>query len=188
MNYDEYGPEKIMDAYDPKTGMKGIVVIDNTKRGPGKGGIRLEPDITRDEVIRLARAMTWKNALADLPFGGAKSGILGNPKKINKAEYVRAFARAIKPFVPEYYIAGPDMNIGEKEMEIIAEELGKGACTGKPRELGGLPHELGSTGYGVSIATKIAVDHLDIAYPTVAIEGFGNVGTFSANLFQSLEK
>jgi len=75
-NYDSIGPEKILQVFDQKSGMKGIVVIDNTLRGPGKGGIRMSPEVSIDEVSKLARAMTLKTAIADLPFGGAKSGII----------------------------------------------------------------------------------------------------------------
>ncbi len=79
--YDKLGPEKILQVYDPKTGMKGFTVVDNTKRGPGKGGIRMTPSVSVEEVSRLARAMTLKCALADLPFGGAKSGIIADDSK-----------------------------------------------------------------------------------------------------------
>jgi len=179
---DEWGPEKILSVYDPKTGMKGFTVIDNTALGPGKGGIRMVPDVTVGEVFCLARAMTWKNALADLPFGGAKSGIVWDCKS-NKDVLIRAFARAIKPLVPSQYIAGPDMNTTEKEMAAIADELGtRKASTGKPEEMGGLPHELGSTGFGIAEATDVTVKFLgwDINNVSVAIEGFGNVGIFAA--------
>jgi glutamate dehydrogenase/leucine dehydrogenase len=70
---DEYGPEKIVYIYEPRCGLKAIVVIDNISAGPAIGGIRMAPDVTTDEVFRLARAMTWKNALAGLPHGGAAS-------------------------------------------------------------------------------------------------------------------
>ena len=83
VDYDEFGPEKIITVYDASTGMKGFVVIDNSALGPGKGGIRMTPTVTVDEVARLARAMTWKTALAELPFGGAKSGIIANDKQIS---------------------------------------------------------------------------------------------------------
>jgi len=83
---DEWGPEKIVQVYDPQSNMKGILVIDNTALGPGKGGIRMTPTVDVEEVFRLARTMTWKCALAELPFGGAKSGIIANPKKISKEE------------------------------------------------------------------------------------------------------
>ncbi|MBS7620555.1 hypothetical protein KEJ32_00265 [Candidatus Bathyarchaeota archaeon] len=71
---DEWGPEKILQVYDSETKMKGILVIDNTALGPGKGGIRMTSTVDIEEVFRLARTMTWKCALAELPFGGAKSG------------------------------------------------------------------------------------------------------------------
>ena len=179
---DEYGPEMIVHVYDPKTKMEGIAVIDNTAIGPAKGGVRLVPDITVDEVYGLARAMTWKNALAGIPFGGAKSGIKAPGNAPNKAELVRAFASMIAPLVPSKYVPGPDMNIGEKEMAIISETIGTPkAATGKPASMGGLPHELGSTGYGVFLATEVALEHakIPIGGATVAIEGFGNVGTFT---------
>lgn len=178
---DEWGPEKILSVYDPKTGMKGFTVIDNTAKGPGKGGIRMVPDVTVGEVFELARAMTWKNAMADLPFGGAKSGIIWDGKE-DKETLMRAFSRAIKPVVPSEYVAGPDMNTTEKEMATFADENGDlKSATGKPSEMGGLPHELGSTGFGVAESTDVATEHLgwDMNNLTVAIEGFGNVGTFT---------
>ncbi len=178
---DKYGPEYVIEVYEQKTGMQGILVIDNTARGIGKGGIRFVPDITTNEVMELARTMTWKNALADIPFGGAKSGIKGDPKKVNKEEYVRAFANAIKQYVPNKYIAGPDINMTEKEMAIFVDEIGDdNAATGKPFSMNGLPHELGSTGFGVVKSTEVAAEFSkrDINGATIAIEGFGNVGTF----------
>ncbi|MDD5172497.1 MAG: Glu/Leu/Phe/Val dehydrogenase, partial [Candidatus ainarchaeum sp.] len=182
---DEFGFEKIIEVYDQKTGMQGVCAIHNTARGPGKGGIRMVPDVTVEEVMGLARAMTWKNAMADLPFGGAKSGIKADSKKLTpeqKEAMMRAFARKIKDVVPDQYIAGPDMNVTEKEMAEFADELGTPkACTGKPASVGGLPHELGSTGFGVAVSTRVAVKHMgkDLHGMTVAIEGFGNVGTFA---------
>ena len=186
IEYDEFGPEKILQVYDPLTKMRGVVVIDNTALGPGKGGIRMVPDITTEEVARLARAMTWKCSLAGLPFGGAKSGIMADPKKMSqeeKKQIVKAFSKALKPLVPNQYIAAPDMNMAEEEMRWFAEENGDPkACTGKPADISGIPHELGSTGFGVFHATKIAVEHLglDLNHISVAIEGFGNVGMFTA--------
>lgn len=182
---DKFGFEKIVEVYDQRTGMQGVCVIHNSARGPGKGGIRMVPDITTEEVMGLAKAMTWKNAMADIPFGGAKSGIKADPKKMTPGEkevIVRAFARKIAELVPDQYIAGPDMNMAEKDMAEIAGELKeKNAATGKPTSMGGLPHELGSTGYGVVVSTKVAVDFLglDMNDMKVAIEGFGNVGTFT---------
>jgi glutamate dehydrogenase (NAD(P)+) len=180
---DAIGPEMIVNVYDPLSKMQGVVVIDNTALGPGKGGVRMVPDITTEEVFGLARAMTWKNALAGIPFGGAKGGIKASSINRHKADLVTAFAERIKGLVPEVYIPGPDMNIGEHEMAIIANTIGTPkAATGKPADMGGLPHELGSTGYGVSLATQVALEHakIPISGATVAIEGFGNVGTFTA--------
>ncbi|MFH0835253.1 MAG: Glu/Leu/Phe/Val dehydrogenase [Candidatus Micrarchaeota archaeon] len=180
--FDEWGPEKILKVYDQKTGIWGVTVVDNTALGPGKGGVRMVPDITVDEVKRLARAMTWKNALAEIPFGGAKSGICADPKKTDKKTAMTVFSRGVAPLIPKYYIAGPDMNVTEKEMAVMATVLGNDSCTGKPAEMGGLPHELGSTGWGVAQATLVALEFKGIKAngATIAIEGFGNVGTFTA--------
>lgn len=205
---DEFGPELIVKVYDPKVKMEGILVVDNTAFGPGKGGIRMTSDITEEEVYRLARTMTWKNALADIPFGGAKSGIklnglsgdeIKDPQKLKarKKELIQSFARAIKSLVPRKYIAGPDVNTGEREMQWFVEATGIWkSATGKPTDVCipiigkngknnghrcGIPHEFGSTGYGVAQVTKLVAEmtHIGIEGATVSIHGFGNVGTFS---------
>jgi glutamate dehydrogenase (NAD(P)+) len=190
---DQWGPEKILQVYDPNTKMKGILVIDNTALGPGKGGIRMTPTVDVEEVFRLARTMTWKCALAELPFGGAKAGLIVDPKKISKEEkinLIRAFAIALKPLSPSHYIAAPDINTGEEEMAAYALANGSlKSCTGKPAnmcvrpgEKCGIPHEYGSTGYGVFHAIKVAAEHAKIRLKgaAVAIDGFGNVGSFLA--------
>jgi len=136
--------------------------------------------------------MTWKCALAELPFGGAKSGISADPKQISKEKkmgIIRAFSRALKPVCPKLYVAAPDINTGEEEMAVFAKENGSmKACTGKPAhmcvkpgEKCGIPHEYGSTAIGVvqAIATAANYVGLDIKDATVAVEGFGNVGSFS---------
>ena len=186
----EIGPEYVVRVFDSAIGMEGFLVIDNTARGLGKGGIRMTPTVTEEEVERLARTMTWKNALADIPFGGAKGGIVwngGTPEV--KKQFVQSFARAIRSFVPERYIAGPDVSSGEEEMQWIAEAIGDNrAATGKPIALKGLPHELGSTGIGVAESAKVASEFLGIPIDraTVAIEGFGNVGTFACKRLEEL--
>src|SRR3989344_7723120 len=106
---DPFGPEQIVKVYDTAIGMEGFLVIDNTALGVGKGGIRMTPTVTAEEVFRLARTMTWKNALAGIPFGGAKAGIIWPPKGIPpshkasedkfseenlKKQHVQSFARA----------------------------------------------------------------------------------------------
>jgi glutamate dehydrogenase/leucine dehydrogenase len=184
---DEFGPEKIIEVYDPRVKLHGFVVIDNTTRGPGKGGIRMTSTVTVEEVFRLARTMTWKTALANLPFGGAKSGIVASEEdlknKERKKQLMIAFGKALRNIAPKIYIAGPDVNTGEEEMRWFVEGNGNlKSATGKPKDLGGLPHELGSTGFGVYHSTLVAAEFskLDIKGATVAIEGFGNVGSFTA--------
>ena len=196
---DSIGPEKILEVYDPSTGMRGFTVIDNTALGPAKGGIRMTPTVNIKEVFRLARAMTLKNSLAGLPFGGGKSGIVYNKDVdlIKKDIFIKSFARSLKNLVPSEYIAGPDINTTEKDMETFVKAHGNfNSATGKPldfckiingKKVCGLPHELGSTGIGVSYATQVALKHAQIPVngAKIAIEGFGNVGSFT---FKNLEE
>lgn len=196
---DKFGPECVVRVYDSKIGMEGFLVICNSVLGPGKGGIRMTPNVTEEEVCRLAQTMTWKNVLADIPFCGAKAGIVwaGGSDALKK-QFVQSFARLISLFIPQKYIAGPDVNTGEKEMKWFAEAIGKWeSVTGKPTnfcvKVGrsgkkcGLPHELGSTGFGVAQAALVAakLKGIDIKKAVVAIEGFGNVGSFA---FKHLKK
>ncbi len=201
VSYDKFGPEYVVKVYDPSLRMTGFLVIDNTALGPGKGGIRMAPRVSEEEVFRLARTMTWKNALYNLPFGGAKGGIIwkGGSPKLKKA-FVQSFAKAIKMFTPQKYIAGPDVSTGEKEMKWFVEATGNflsatgkpaNLCMkifGKPGERCGIPHEFGSAGFGVAEATKVAalVAGLDIKKTKVAIEGFGNVGKFTFKYLKKL--
>jgi len=187
---DEWGPEKVLQVYDPDTGMKGVLVIDNTSTGPGKGGIRFAQSVTPLEIFRLARTMTWKCAAAGLPFGGAKGGIIADPNIVDRVSWMKSFAKMIRPYCPSQYIAATDVGTTELDMAIFAHEIGDmRACTGKPSELGGIPHELGTTGYGVSVALQTALNilkelkitHLPQRTQTrVVIQGFGNVGSFAA--------
>ena len=182
---DKWGPENVIQVYSPEIGIQGILVIDNTVLGPGKGGIRMTPTVTPLEVFRLARGMTWKCSLADIPFGGAKSGIKADPYTIDKIKAVKTFAKLIAPYVPEKYIAAPDMNIGEKEIEAFVNSVGDlNGATGKPAKIGGIPHELGTTGFGVGVSLETSL-HLignsiglneSLSENRVAIQGFGNVG------------
>lgn len=207
---DEWGPEKVLQVYDPDTGMKGVLVIDNTSTGPGKGGIRFAESVTPAEVFKLARTMTWKCASAGLPFGGAKGGIIANPSKVNQVEWMKSFAKMIRPYCPSQYIAATDVGTTELDMAVFAHEIGDmRACTGKPQELGGIPHELGTTGYGVSVALRTTLnflkdikrDGLKVPKPFLAltnslgtknndikvvIQGFGNVGSFAAKFLNDL--
>ncbi|MAG47483.1 glutamate dehydrogenase [archaeon] len=184
--FDEFGPEKILEVYNPKVGMHGFVCVDSSALGVAKGGIRMTPTVSIEEVAKLARTMTWKNSMASIPFGGGKAGIIADDRQISpekKQEIVQAFAEEIKAICPSFYIAGPDMNMAEGEMETFAKANGsRKSVTGKPKSLGGLPHELGSTGFGVSHATIVAAKYkkLKIKNSSFTIEGFGNVGWFVA--------
>ncbi|MCH7828329.1 Glu/Leu/Phe/Val dehydrogenase [Patescibacteria group bacterium] len=201
--YDQWGPEIVLKVYDPALHMTGFLVVDNTVLGPGKGGIRMTPNVTEEEIRRLARAMTFKNSLAELPFGGAKGGIVwpGGSDKLKK-QYVQSFARAISLLTPKKYVAGPDVNTGDQEMQWFVEATGNWrSATGKPASLCmlvfgeggsveqcGIPHEFGSTGFGVAHSAKIASEFLglDIRGLKVAIHGFGNVGSFTYSVLTDM--
>ncbi|MDP2766851.1 MAG: Glu/Leu/Phe/Val dehydrogenase, partial [Candidatus Methanoperedens sp.] len=127
------------------------------------------------EVRRLARAMTYKIVMAGLPHGGGKSGIIADPKTVNKEQVIRTFARGIKNI--QEYIPGPDMGTDVASMAYIYDETAR--AVGLPRELGGIPlDEIGATGYGVAVCADIAKDYinLDLNGARLTIEGFGNVG------------
>lgn len=176
---DEYGPEKIVHVYEPRCGLKAIVVIDNVSAGPAIGGIRMAPDVSVGEVFRLARAMTWKNALAGIPHGGGKSGILADPATPNKETLIRQFARAIEKL--EGYIPGPDMGTDEVAMAWVRDEIGR--SVGLSKVLGGIPlDQIGATGFGLAICAEVAQDFadLDLQGARVVVQGFGNVGSHAA--------
>lgn len=181
---DEWGPEKIIVVHDTKTGMKGMLVIDNTARGPGKGGCRMDANMTLMDCFRLARTMTWKWAMADIFLGGAKAGIRNDPKSPYKEEIIRAYVKKIRKFLPDEYVFGNDMGFAEKDGAIALDEMeDMKAAVGTPAELGGLPYdELGITGYGVVEAAECAAPYrgIELNKAMVAIQGFGAVGAFSA--------
>ena len=103
---DDLGPIKVVHVYDPCCALRGMVVIDNVACGPSIGGVRMATDVSTEEVFRLARAMTMKNAAAGLAHGGGKAGILADPKTCDKQRLVRAFAKAIRDL--REYIPGPE--------------------------------------------------------------------------------
>ncbi|KOG41372.1 Glu/Leu/Phe/Val family dehydrogenase [Streptomyces decoyicus] len=187
---DEWGPEKIVVVSHRRTGMKGVLVIDNTARGIGKGGTRMSPGVTVDEVSRLARVMTWKWAAVDLFYGGAKAGIVADPASRDKEAVLRAFARALSNEVPREYVMGLDMGLTESDAAIIQDELGdRGAAVGTPEHLGGVAYDkLGITGYGVAEAADAAAQHLGLPLSgsRVALQGFGAVGSAAARRFAEL--
>ncbi|WP_284305465.1 Glu/Leu/Phe/Val family dehydrogenase [Mobilicoccus caccae] len=181
---DDWGPEKIVCVSDRRTGMRGVLVIDNTARGMGKGGTRMSATLTVGEVARLARTMTWKWAAVDLFYGGAKAGILGDPRRADKEAVLRAFARALADEVPAEYVFGLDMGLAEADAAIFVDELrSRGVATGLPRALGGTPYDqLGITGYGVAEAAQAVAADIDLPLvgARVVIQGFGAVGAAAA--------
>jgi glutamate dehydrogenase/leucine dehydrogenase len=177
--YDTLGPVKIINVYEPVSGLRGIVVVDNVACGPAIGGIRMASDVSVREVCRLARAMTLKNAAAGLPHGGGKAGIIADPRRSDKRRLIRQFARAVRDLVE--YIPGPDMGTDEDSMAIIHDEIRR--AVGLPRVFGGIPlDEIGATGYGLSQCAEVAAEFcgLDLRGARVAVEGFGNVGRHAA--------
>jgi glutamate dehydrogenase (NAD(P)+) len=187
---DEWGPEKIVCVADSRTGMRGVLVIDNTARGMGKGGTRMSPSVTVAEISRLARVMTWKWAAVDLFFGGAKAGIVADPNGPDKERVLRAFARKMADQIPASYVAGLDMGMTERDAAIIQDELGdRGAAVGVPEQLGGVPYdELGVTGYGVAESVDAALRRVgrDPKGVRVALQGFGAVGFAAARRLDEL--
>ena len=176
---DDLGPAKVVHLYDPSCGLRAIVVIDNVACGPSIGGVRMATDVSTQEVFRLARAMTMKNAAAGLAHGGGKSGILADPKHCDKQRLIRAFAKTIRNL--SEYIPGPDMGTDETCMAWIQDEIGR--AVGLPRVLGGIPlDEIGATGFGLSACAEVATEFcgLKLDGATIAIEGFGNVGRHAA--------
>ena len=185
---DQWGPEKIVAVSDHKTGMKGVLVIDNTSRGMGKGGTRMQPNVSVEEIARLARVMTWKWAGVDLFYGGAKAGICADPASPYKEEILRSFVRKLHNEVPEEYVFGLDMGLTENDAAIINDELGdRGAAVGTPYDLGGIPYDqLGITGYGVAEVVDEAVKNIALKGRRVALQGFGAVGHATAERLHAL--
>jgi glutamate dehydrogenase (NAD(P)+) len=167
----------------------------NVALGPAKGGIRYHPGVTLDEVTALAAWMTWKCALANIPFGGGKGGVTCDPNRLSRRELEaltrRYVAEIIDAIGPEKDIPAPDVNTNEQVMAWVMDTYSMhvghtttGIVTGKPLELGGSRGRREATGRGVMIVTREALKHLgrDLAQATVAVQGFGNVGSISAEL------
>jgi glutamate dehydrogenase (NAD(P)+) len=176
----------------------GYRVQHSVARGPAKGGIRFAPDVTLDEVRALASWMTWKCAVADIPFGGGKGGIKVDPRTLSKGELERLTRRYAADlsdlFGPESDVPAPDVNTGEREMAWIVDTYSMNVrrtelavVTGKPLEVGGSAGRREATGRGVMICIEQMCKHLNmpLAGTRVAVQGFGNVGGVSADLLAS---
>jgi glutamate dehydrogenase (NAD(P)+) len=175
----------------------GYRVQHDSSRGPSKGGIRYHPDVNLGEVAALAMWMTWKCALADLPYGGAKGGVAIAPKQLSRPELqrlTRRYAAEIFPLIgPEKDVPAPDVGTDAQVMAWIMDTYSQqvgysvpGVVTGKPLSIGGSLGRDEATGRGVVCVTMEALRHLklDIRNTTVAIQGFGNVGAHTARIMQ----
>jgi glutamate dehydrogenase (NAD(P)+) len=175
----------------------GIRVIHNDVLGPSKGGIRYAPDVTLDEVKALAAWMTWKCAVVDVPFGGAKGGVVCDPSEMSPGELERLTRRytanLIDVFGPNKDIPAPDMNTNEQVMAWVldtysmhARRTENAVVTGKPVALGGSQGRREATGRGVMTVTLAAMEKQDVRPQdcTVAVQGFGNVGAVAAQLLR----
>ncbi len=176
---DEIGPEKILYLHDPEVGMKGVIVVDTMAAGGAGGGTRMLPDITTREMFGLARAMTYKFAMIDLPIGGAKSGIWADPAmpRPQKEAILRAFGRLAKPLISAGVTVASDMGTDTEDVKIIYDgaEVPYPSSGLSLQEKNGEPLENHATGYGVVVAAKAGCEYagIDIKGATVAIEGFG---------------
>ena len=167
----------------------------NITLGPAKGGIRYHPDVSLDEVKALAAWMTWKCAVAGIPFGGGKGGVVCDPNKMSRRELEaltrRYIAEIIDAIGPEKDVPAPDVNTNEQVMAWIMDtysmhvgQTTTAVVTGKPIEMGGSLGRREATGRGVMIVTREAARHLGLAMDNarIAVQGFGNVGSVSAHL------
>ncbi len=188
-NYaDQLGPEKIIHLYQPDLDLKAVLVVDNTAAGPALGGMRMALDVTTKECVRLARAMTFKNAAAGLAHGGGKLVVLADPKmaKPAKERLIRALAKSLAEV--EEYIFAPDMGTDEQCMAWVKDEIGR--VVGLPKEVGGIPlDEIGATGWGLFRVAEIAAEfcHLPLAGARLVIQGFGAVGKHTARFLANKE-
>jgi glutamate dehydrogenase (NAD(P)+) len=167
----------------------------NITLGPAKGGIRYHPDVSLDEVTALAAWMTWKCAVAHIPFGGGKGGVVCDPTRMSRRELEaltrRYVAEIIDAIGPEKDVPAPDVNTDDQVMAWVMDtysmhvgHTSTAVVTGKPVELGGSLGRREATGRGVMIVTREATRHLgiDLNRASIGIQGFGNVGSVSADL------
>ena len=174
---------------------KGYRVQHSIARGPAKGGIRYAPDVTLDEVRALAAWMTWKCAVVNLPFGGAKGGIICDPKTLSNAELEKLTRRYTASLMdvlgPDRDVPAPDVNTDEKIMAWIMDTYSMHArhtvtacVTGKPLDLGGSVGRREATGRGCKIVCDRAISRIGMKRENtrVIIQGFGNVGSMAAHI------
>ena len=199
-------PKRVLCVYVPVRMDNGKIKVftgfrsqHNDALGPFKGGIRYHPNVTMEEVMALSIWMTWKCAVAGLPYGGAKGGVICNPKEMSVGEIERlsrGYFYAISTIVgPEKDIPAGDVNTSGREMAWFMDEYSKvkgynvpGTVTGKPIIIGGSEGRVEATGMGVAISGREAAKKLgiDLKKATVVVQGFGNVGYYSAYYMEKL--
>src|SRR6201996_6721392 len=176
--------------------LTGYRVQHNTARGPAKGGVRFHANVTLDEIKALASAMTWKTAAVNIPFGGAKGGVICDPKRMSKSELERMTRRYASEILP---IIGPDMDIPAPDvytdsqtmawiMDTYAMTVGRaphGVVTGKPQSIGGTIGSYDAAARGlVSIVEEACkLKKMSLRGASVAVQGFGNAGAAVARIF-----
>ena len=195
-------PEREITVYIPVALDNGLIevytgyrVLHSTVRGPGKGGIRFSPEVSLDEVRALAAWMTWKCAVVDIPFGGAKGGVICDPSKMSKSELervTRRYTAALSDWLgPERDVPAPDIGTNEQIMAWVMDtysmhvrQATTAVVTGKPLDLGGSRGRREATGRGVMICCNKAIEQLRMKREgcRVIIQGFGNVGSQAAML------
>src|SRR4051812_11382496 len=176
---------------------EGYRVLYNTSRGPAKGGIRFDTRVTLEEVKALAAWMTWKCAVVNIPFGGAKGGVRCDPLAMSASELEKLTRRYTSGIInmlgPDTDVPAPDVNTNERVMAWVMDTYSMhmrhtvtAVVTGKPVEMGGSLGRREATGRGCMIVTKEALKHLGMPLQgtTVAVQGFGNVGSIAAQLLQ----
>ncbi|MCK4952196.1 Glu/Leu/Phe/Val dehydrogenase [Candidatus Bathyarchaeota archaeon] len=199
-------PKRVFTVYIPvelvngKTKVfTGYRVQHNNARGPMKGGIRYHPDVTLDEVTALSIWMTWKCSVVGIPYGGAKGGVVCNPKEmsVNEIERLtRGYTRAISDYIgPMVDIPAPDVNTSSREMAWIMDEYSKAVgyncpavVTGKPLNLGGSEGREEATSLGLVYTVQEAVKHknIDLKDAAIVVQGYGNVGWNAAKIFHDI--
>ncbi len=177
----------------------GCRVQHSTVRGPGKGGVRYHPHVSLEEVAGLASLMTWKCAVVNIPFGGAKGGVICDPSTLSKDELRQltiGYTQAIMPIIgPHKDIPAPDVNTNEQTMAWMMEAASDiaghnvfGIVTGKPVSLGGSHGRAEATGRGVALVTASMLKKafMQLENTTVAIQGFGKVGSYTARILHEM--
>lgn len=193
-------PHYQIEMHDPETDTHAFLIIDTLRNGFCGGGIRMSPTVTKEEVHRLAQAMTYKFSAVDVPVGGSKSGIVADPNSADREVHLKAFAKMAAPFLKEFYVAGEDMGTNAADVgliyneancswfDVVKKHMGRDGATlsltpaFNPTDVDGINLEEELTGFGVAEVTEEACDvlQLDASQTRVAIQGFGTVGSITA--------